>query len=1063
MKFNKLRTLLALALGAAAAVAPAARAATAAEGDLFLGFRASSGTGSSKCYVVRIGDALTFKNATAPITINPGMGADLATIFGTDVNSVPLWKSRSNVFWGIAGGTGAFSAIGTDPAKTLYATREQLTPGTQGTPWQRKSDTTQGTTTSKIASLLNAFNSSTNATATNSVSQNTTDANSWASFQPGGTVANAGPAPGVSFAAFNPSIEGSFGNGTAGSVLDLYRMAAATNAGEVNTDGDYLGRFVMNDSGVLTYIPVAALGTSTVQLALATDTVVEDVPSGQIAIVVNRSGDVTSAATVQLSTVDGTAIGGTDFTAISNQVVTFAIGETSKTVNVAILPRTGFQGQRSFTVSLGSPGSGVTLGTTATETVTIDEVQPSTLQFSAAIFNANQSDTSVNVTITRTGGSSAVTVKLSTADDTALAGDDYTGITNQTVNIPASVNSVNVPVTLLAPAGDQPNKQFQVTLSTPSTYASLGTTSTADVRILANDTTAPTVAVTKINNITTLNPTISGSVGGSVTIAGTAADAKGVDKVQVSLNGGAFADATLSGSATSPTWTINVSPTGGASSIMVRAVDAKGNISGTVTRSFTYVVKVALAVNVVGSGSVTGLLTGPSYEVGKSYKLTAKPGNTSTTFDSWSGAGLTSPATELPVLSFVFTPALAASPTVTVTFVNNPYLATAGVSGEYNGLIKAHTGTIASNATNGCITVTQTGTGGAFTGTVKIDGGSFGTTIVKGVFDNSGVAKFGTTRSTTLSIARTNKVPYLLTMSLNLSTKQLTGTLKAAARGGFSEQSDFTADKALTTVTNADLFNKNATTGYYTAAFRAATVRSLDNTVSFASNELPKGSGSATITLTNAGKVSYAGTLSDGKAYTAGGKLTATNKSIFYSQLYNANGGCIGGEVALTVMSGDVSVSGTDFFWFRPYQPVQWYPYGWPEGLLVNLDGSEYNVVPGQSVVPGLPAVGGNGNAQLTFADGLLSAAVVKDVNISTNNVVTNLGSPVDSSFKLSVTAASGVLGGTFTHSDGTKPAFGGILVQKGTYAGGHGWFLTTSPKTIDGLGEGGSFSLLHK
>ncbi len=1060
MKPNFFTRAFALLALAGVMSAPAARAASATNGDLLLGVHATGGTGNDKVYTINLGQASTFTGATGPVQLTTSaVGTDLTALFGAS------WKTRSNVFWGVAGTIGSFNAIGSDPAKTLYATREQSVIGTTGTPWSRQSDTTQGTTTNKMVALITAFGNGTAATAANSVSQTTSDSNNWSTYQPGGTVANSGPAPGTSFAAFNPTIEGSFTNGTAGSVLDLFRMAPGTSG----TPGDHVGRLIMNDSGVVTFIPVAAIGASTVQLAAATGSVSEDVAGGKVSITVNRTGDVSSACSVQLSTADGTAAAPADYTAISNQVVSFGINETSKTVDVTVVNRAGFQGDRTFIASLNTP-SGATLGGTTSQTVTIQEaIEPSVLQFSASTFSANQNDTSINVTITRTGGGSAVTVKLSTSDDSATAPGDYTAITNQTVNIPALTNSVNVPVTLSAPAGNQPNKQFTVTLSTPGANASLGTPDTATVRILANDTTAP--VITGFTNPTpAANATVSGSVGGSITVAGTASDDKGVDHVEVSVDNGAhWTSTTPSGSA----WSVNVSPAGGLTSVMARAVDGRGNLSAVVTRSFTYKITSGLTVNVVGTGTVTGKLSGPTaYEVGKTYTLTAVPG-TNQAFDNWAGAGLTAPATEVAKLTFVFTSTLAANPTLTATFVANPYLAASNVTGAYTGLIKAHTGTTASNSTNGLITVTITGTGGGFTGLVKVGGESLSKMTVAaasvplaGVFDNNGVAKFGANRSVTATIPRAGGTPYLLSMSLDIPNKRIAGTLKAATRTAPAPQSDFVADRAAYSATvkvPATLLNVSGTSGYYTAVLpaRSAGTVSLDPTVTFASSEFPQGDGYTTIKVTNTGSVTFAAVLGDGAVISSStALLSSANKAVFFAQPYGGKGS-IGGEIALTKPAAFVEVAGSDFFWFRPYQAVQHYPYGWPEGLLTDLTGSEYNVVAGSSVFPDLGVTSPNTNA--TFSDGLLSSSVSLDFNISTTNVVTGTGTTLG----VVLNKATGVIGGApttfFTHTDGTKVPFKAMIVQKGPGAGAHGFFLTTSPKIIDGTGESGGVSLLHK
>jgi hypothetical protein len=67
-----------------------------------------------------------------------------------------------------------------------------------------------------------------------------------------------------------------------------------------------------------------------------------------------------------------------------------------------------------------------------------------------------------------------------------------------------------------------------------------------------------------------------------------------------------------------------------------------------------------------------------------------------------------------------------------------------------------------------------------------------------------------------------------------------------------------------------------------------------------------------------------------------------------------------------------------------------------------------------------------------------------------------------DPTFSLAVTAAKGTISGTFTHSDGTKPKFSGVILQKGANRAAFGYFLTVQPKDITGLGESGAVSLIR-
>lgn len=104
-----------------------------------------------------------------------------------------------------------------------------------------------------------------------------------------------------------------------------------------------------------------------------------------------------------------------------------------------------------------------------------------------------------------------------------------------------------------------------------------------------------------------------------------------------------------------------------------------------------------------------------------------------------------------------------------------------------------------------------------------------------------------------------------------------------------------------------------------------------------------------------------------------------------------------------------------------------------------------------------------NGNATLTFADGLLSGPVTKNVNIHPTTSAATRAPTTDTSYTFTLVPASGLISGTFTHSNATKPAWQGVLMQKGANKGGYGYFMTVSPKVIDGTGVSGGVKLLAK
>jgi hypothetical protein len=233
--------------------------------------------------------------------------------------------------------------------------------------------------------------------------------------------------------------------------------------------------------------------------------------------------------------------------------------------------------------------------------------------------------------------------------------------------------------------------------------------------------------------------------------------------------------------------------------------------------------------------------------------------------------------------------------------------------------------------------------------------------------------------------------------------------------------------------------------------------------------DFPQGDGIGTLTLTKAGVVTLAGTLADGTPVTASTFLSKDGSGAIrwplFAALYNKLG-FISGAVILdsSELSSDMSaVDGVTppnapLLWFRPYQNVQHYPYGWPEGLKVDLLGAKYVAISGTSVLTGLTSAH---NADLVFSDGGLTGTVSKVVSVSNADIVTKVPS-TDASYTLAITRATRKITGSFTHNvTNTKPAFQGMIFQKGAGRGAYGFFLTTTPLVKDYTGQSGALSLV--
>ena len=250
MKKSKLLTTALLALFGAGLLALPAKAATSPSytaGDMFLVFHATSGQGNTTDYVINIGQGSIYRDATSTFSLN-GATVDIGNIATTLVDTYGSdWNTRSDLYWGVFGTTYT-STVGNDPVGTLYATKPETTIGTIRTSYFRSSETSQLVNAgSDLQSMANAFSSGNyTVTGLNGALETTTDNNSLSSFL---DFSNGTP---VAFTSFTGSL-GTFGSGTAGTALDLFRMAPTDS---VNLRGSYEGTFTISDSGVVTFAAV---------------------------------------------------------------------------------------------------------------------------------------------------------------------------------------------------------------------------------------------------------------------------------------------------------------------------------------------------------------------------------------------------------------------------------------------------------------------------------------------------------------------------------------------------------------------------------------------------------------------------------------------------------------------------------------------------------------------------------------------------------------------------------------------------------------------------------------
>lgn len=207
-------------------------------------------------------------------------------------------------------------------------------------------------------------------------------------------------------------------------------------------------------------------------LSVGDATVVEgSAGTTQLMFMVTLSAPSTTPVTVAYGTADGTAHAGADYAALTG-TLTFAPGETSKMVHVAVNGDVVVEGDETLTLTLSAP-TGATIGDgSATGTITNDDVAPPLPTLSVGdITFAEGSEGAPGqgmFLITLSAASAtAVTVNFATADGTAHAGSDYVA-TNGSITFAPGETSKMVHVSAIGDGAVEPNKTFSLVLTSPT-------------------------------------------------------------------------------------------------------------------------------------------------------------------------------------------------------------------------------------------------------------------------------------------------------------------------------------------------------------------------------------------------------------------------------------------------------------------------------------------------------------------------------------------------------------------------------------------------------------------
>jgi CSLREA domain-containing protein len=198
-------------------------------------------------------------------------------------------------------------------------------------------------------------------------------------------------------------------------------------------------------------------------------------------------------ASVEYNTGNGTANAGSgDYTGVPVTTLNFAAGETSKTLTINVNGDTIYEADESFTVHIGNASGATVLDSDGTATITNDDSAPG-LSIGDFTFTGADSGVVTGFAVTLAGATELpVTVHYQTANDTAIAGQDYTATSGTFTFNPGGPAVRTIPVNILPDTTQEATEQFFMDLDT-----SVGAT-IADgqgIGTIPNDDAAPAFAI----------------------------------------------------------------------------------------------------------------------------------------------------------------------------------------------------------------------------------------------------------------------------------------------------------------------------------------------------------------------------------------------------------------------------------------------------------------------------------------------------------------------------------------------------------------------------------------
>ena len=208
---------------------------------------------------------------------------------------------------------------------------------------------------------------------------------------------------------------------------------------------------------------------------------------------VTRSGSLAGTSTVQYQTNASSAQSGVDFTNTAG-VLTFAPGVATQTISVPIVGDTLQESNEIFTVTLDSASNTTFNNSSATGTIVDDDASSFVID-TVAVEEGDGGTTNAVLTVTRYGSrAGAASVNYETVNNTAVAGQDFTGTTGaQTLNFAPGVATQQITIPIIGDTQQEGDERFFVDLAVTTNSNATIAQGRGEVYIPPNDAASFTV------------------------------------------------------------------------------------------------------------------------------------------------------------------------------------------------------------------------------------------------------------------------------------------------------------------------------------------------------------------------------------------------------------------------------------------------------------------------------------------------------------------------------------------------------------------------------------------